>query len=98
MILQITTFWGVINTNTGLPSVNTIQGSFETVYLEKHKFTGSEEEKNWIGKAIEDIKMAEKGIKLKERISHQVGTLKLFFTRSNCSFGASIKSRVKWRN
>ena len=71
-------FWSVMNTNADLPSVNKIHGSFDTVSEESPKFIGSEEEKNWMGKALEDIKNPEKGIRLLERISHQVGTLSSF--------------------
>ena len=71
-------FWSVMNTTTDLPRVNKILGSFETVSEESPKFRGSEEEKNWIGKALADIKKSEIGVRLQERISHQVGTLSSF--------------------
>ena len=67
-----------MNTNADLSSVNKIPGSFDTLSKESPKFTGTEEEKNWMDKALEDIKNPEKGIRLQERISHQVGTLSSF--------------------
>src|SRR5271163_2807840 len=67
-----------MNTNADLSSVNKIPGSFDTLSKESPKYTGSEEEKNWLDKALQDIKNPEKGVRLLERISHQVGTLSSF--------------------
>ena len=58
-----------MNTNADLLSVNIIHGSFSSASEESPKFLGSEDEKNWIGKALEDIKNPEKGIGLLERIN-----------------------------
>ena len=66
-----------MNINVVLPSVNNIH-AVDTVSEESSQFIGCEEEKNWIGKALEDIINAEKGIRLLERISHQVGQLSSF--------------------
>ena len=66
-----------MNINIVLPSVNNIHSSFEAASEESSKFSGSEEETNWMGKALEDVKNAEKGIRL-ERISYQVSTLSSF--------------------
>ena len=67
-----------MNINVVSPSVHNIHGNFETVSEESHKFVGSEEEKNWIDKALEDIKNSDKGIMLLERISPQVSSLSSF--------------------
>ena len=67
-----------MNTNADLSSVNKIPGSFDTLSKESPRFTGTEEEKNWLDKAIQDIKNPEKGVRLQERISHQVSTLSSF--------------------
>ena len=61
-----------------LTSVNNIHGTFKTVSEESLKFSGSDEETNWMSKAIADIKNPEKGIRLLERISYQVRTLSSF--------------------
>ena len=64
-----------MNTNIDFLGVNTILGSFFTASEDSHEFICSEEEKNWMGRALETIKNPEKGIKLQENISYQVGTL-----------------------
>ena len=68
----------VRSTNADWPSVNNVYDSIETVPEKSSKFIGNDEEKNWIGKALENIKNAENRIGLLERISYQVGTLSTF--------------------
>ena len=51
-----------MNTNADLSSVNKIPGSFDTLSKESPKFTGSEEEKNWLDKALKISKPLKKGL------------------------------------
>ena len=66
-----------MNTNSDLPRVNKFFFN-ENEPKESPKFIGTEEEQNWMVKALEDIKNSDKGLKLTERISHQVGMLSSF--------------------